>query len=321
MQTDVDALAGWVPCKLIIEGGLPLVQWLYVSDVSFTDPFYDETLGKCKSLAYNSSGYRSYSSLESMVEWANTLPEIIPSAFIFHISRCGSTLLSQLIGLDKQYITLSEVPLFDQILRLHYTLEGIDESYRKKLFKAALTFIGKNNSAEAQQVFIKTDCWHIFFYQLFREMYPSVPFVLLYRSPDEVLASHQKLRGIQAIPDLIQPQLFGFDRQEITHCNLDEYIVKVLEKTLIAFDKVKKSDANALLLDYKQGVLPMIKETGKYLDISWTEEHLLQMEERSKFHSKHPKQNFKEDVLQKNIPEQLQTVMVLYKELVQSSKV
>lgn len=45
--------------------------------------------------------------LEDMVEWSYTFPEILPINLIFHISRCGSTILSQLIGLNSKYIVLA----------------------------------------------------------------------------------------------------------------------------------------------------------------------------------------------------------------------
>ncbi len=314
MQNDQDPLAGWVPFRLLINEPVPLVQWIYVYDQPFSHPFFDETVAHCRSHPYNSSRYKSVSSLESMLEWAELLPEITPDAFIFHVSRCGSTLLSQLIGLDTAYTTLSEVPFFDEILRMHYKLK-IERNVQEDLFAAAVKLIGKRRNHSEKKLFIKADSWHIFYEGLFRKLYPDTPLILLYRSPDEVEQSHQKLRGMHAVPGLIEPDLFGLAESEIEKFTLEDYIAYVLEKYLEKFDDIYKNDRHALLLDYKQGVLSMIEETANYLNISWTEEHLLQMTERSKFHSKHPGQNFKEDSIQKNIPEYLKKATSLYQQL------
>src|ERR1043165_5642008 len=102
MQATEHPLHHWIPYRFTVENDRPLVQWLYVADIRFDDPFFDESIGVCRSHPYNSTKYKSISSAECMIEWANALEEL-PVAFIFHVSRCGSTLLSQLITLDQKY--------------------------------------------------------------------------------------------------------------------------------------------------------------------------------------------------------------------------
>lgn len=107
MKINEHPLKGWMPYKLVIEHNIPLVHWLYGSDTAFNRPFFENSISQCKSHKYNSSGFKCMSILEDMVEWSYTLPEILPITLIFHISRCGSTILSQLIGLNSKYIVLA----------------------------------------------------------------------------------------------------------------------------------------------------------------------------------------------------------------------
>lgn len=314
MSAGQHPLHNWIPYKLIITNGAPLIQWLYTEGQSFDEPFFDESISSCLSHPYNSSRYKCISSPESLIEWAETMPPVIPAAFIFHVSRCGSTLLSQLIGADEKYVTLSEVPLFDTFLRLHYTLNVSDE-LRKKLLAAAIKFTAADRTGAEQLVFIKADSWHISYSDIYRELFPSTPFILLYRSPDEVIRSHQNLRGMQAVPGLIEPEVFGFSNEEIAHYNLDEYTAAVLANYFSAFEQLHERDPRTLLLDYKQGVLPMLEAIGKHLRISWTEGHLLKMKERSGFHSKRPEQVFSEERLKTETPLYQQKALELYARL------
>ncbi|HXU28548.1 MAG TPA: sulfotransferase family protein [Bacteroidia bacterium] len=308
-------LKGWIPYKLIIEDKVPLVYWLYTADYSFTDPFFEETIARCKSHKYNSSNYTCVSSIESMIEWADKLPNTAPVTFIFHISRCGSTLLSQLLGLNKKNTVLSEVPFFDEILRLPYKLQSINNQFREKILQASVKFVGQKKTGEEEHLFIKTDSWHICFYKTLRLIYPSASIILLYRTPDEVVCSHQKQRGMQGVPRIIEPQIFDFNEQEINKLNLDVYTTKVLEKYFLLFEEITQQDNLALLLDYKQGAIPMIQQIAGHLKTDWDEKHILAMLDRIKFHSKHPKQTFEKEIKPPEMPNYLQDIMELYKSL------
>ncbi len=219
------ALANWIPYKLSSDEGRPHCEWLYTGDEDFTEPFFDETITKCRQL--NNRSRKSISSIDVLPPWSNEIESVPPSAFIFHVSRCGSTLASQLLALDRTNIVLSEVPFFDALLRS-------EKNIPHQLLKAAIAFYAPVKS-DRKHLFIKTDSWHIFFYKQIRELYPQTPFVLLYRRPDEVIRSQQKQRGMHAIPGMIEPALLGFDSHEVQQMNLDEYIGSVLEKYFQAF--------------------------------------------------------------------------------------
>src|SRR5437016_3848077 len=229
------ALANWIPYKLFFDEGRPFCEWLYTGDEDFTEPFFDETIVKCRQ--FNNRGRKSTSSIDILPHWSNEIESVPPSAFIFHVSRCGSTLASQLLALDRTNIVLSEVPFFDTLLRS-------GKNIPRQLLKAAIAFYAPVKNYR-KRLFIKTDSWHIFFYKQIRELYPQTPFILLYRRPDEVVRSQQKQKGMHAVPGLIEPALLGFDENEVQHMNLNEYIARVLEKYLEALLHIVEKGALA----------------------------------------------------------------------------
>ncbi len=303
-------IAGWIPIKLYPEDENLLCRWLYVGDKNFTEPFFDETISACRSLPENGHLRRSMSSTDVLVDWAKEVDVIEPTAFIFHISRCGSTLISQMLGMKPSNIILSEVPFFDDLLRygkMHHCMPEILPQ-----LKAALGFYGAKRNENHQQLFIKTDSWHIHFYKELRAIYTTVPFFLLYRKPDEVIRSQQKKRGMQAIPNLLEADIFGFDKDKISTIPLDEYMGMVIESYLTAFLEILKNDKAAYAINYHEGAMHITDTIASVTRMPITDAEKLLMQKRAGFHAKFPEQIFKEEQPDEAMPGYLKRSFELY---------
>lgn len=287
-------LQNWIPYRLVHEDGQWLCRWLYLDDHRFNEPFFDETIQVCKKHAFNSSPFHSVSRPDDLPALAESLPSVPPGAFIFHISRCGSTLLSQLLSMDENTISLAEVPLFDELLQQLRRNPGQEEKL-DQVFAAAISLCAQKRTGREQHLFVKLDSWHIFFYDVIRRLYPGVPCVLLYRSPDEVLSSHRKHRGMQAVPGVLDPAIFGFSDQEVSGMDLDAYTARVLERYLLAFAGIAAGEPGVLLINYREGAAAMLEQTLAHAGVSHSQAMLDSMIARSLYHSKHPGQVFAQD--------------------------
>lgn len=306
-------IKNWIPFRLFEEEGKNYCGWLYLGDEKITEPFFEETIAKCRSLPENSRLIKCVSSAEVLPEWAQQIETVAPTAFIFHISRCGSTLVSQLLGLQPANIVLSEVPFFDELLRWGNKNNNMPETL--PLLKAAIELHGANRVDASTHLFIKADSWHVHFYKQLRELYPQVPFILLYRKPDEVIRSQQKNRGMQAVPGLIEPEIFGFDKNEILQLGLDEYMAKVIESYLQAFIEIFNKDKKALPVNYNEGAISIVNKIAAFTSITINEKEMEMMKQRSGFHGKYPWQIFEEQPLQQSVPPYLDKAFELYNEL------
>ncbi|MDP4261971.1 MAG: sulfotransferase family protein [Bacteroidota bacterium] len=306
------ALQNWIPYQLFFEEGKAFARWLFIGNENFTEPFFDETIAKCKWTGHNSQSLKCISDMEILPEWSKDIESVEPSAFIFHVSRCGSTLASQLLALNPAHIVLSEVPFFDELLRWKNKTPGANEEELLRLLQSAITFYAAKRNADADHLFIKTDSWHIFFYPLIRKLYPRTPFILLYRRPDEVIRSQQKRRGMQSVPGLIEPALFGFDKNEIQNIPLDEYMTKVLEKYFGAFLQILGKDALAFPINYKQGAVEMVKTIATVTSASISDNDMAKIKQRAAYHAKYPDQAFTEEPIQTTIPLYCKKAFELY---------
>jgi len=136
-------LKNWIPYKLVNLQGQIHCRWLNTFNKTFIEPFFDETILKLKGLNSAHSAISSVSDLSMLEEWVAGLNSMEPTAFIFHISRCGSTLISQLLATSDQHIVLPEVPFFDDLLRLPYQHKGFTSKDASGLLMTAIKYYGQ----------------------------------------------------------------------------------------------------------------------------------------------------------------------------------
>ena len=316
MQFDemTPSIRHWYPSHLRVHGSCLLCDWIQLENIPFTNPFFDETLAKALGKPINSSPFRSTSTPDVLSAWSH-LPHVPPTAFIFHVSRCGSTLLSQLLGLHPQCISLAEVPFFDDVLRLPFKTNAPETFSVAEALAAAIRIYGQQRTVSDRHLFIKLDSWHICFWQQLRALYPGVPFILLYRRPDEVVRSHRKLRGMHAVPGVIEPAVFGFDPQEIFSADLDSYLARVLSQYFGHYLDVAMENANTVLLNYAEGPLPLLRAVAECSGLPLDDPYLAQVEKRSLFHAKHPEKVFAEKTEQRDAAPYLKTAFARYDRL------
>lgn len=284
----------WYPARLRNDKHGLHCEWIELKDIPFADPFFDETLTRGRGKPLNSGCFRPTSSIAVLAEWSNALPHVQPTAFVFHVSRCGSTLLSQLLGLHPRSISLAEVPFFDDVLRLPFKASvpsGVDLN---RALAAAIAIYGQHRTGDEKHLFIKLDSWHVFFWRQIRACYPDVPFFLLYRRPDEVLQSHRKLRGMHAVPGLIEPAILGFRPDEVDPADLDGYLERVLDRYFSMYLQIAFTDSTALLLNYADGPLPLLHTIATRCGVRLSNTYLEAATKRAGFDAKHPRQPFAE---------------------------
>jgi len=284
----------WIPYKLTYTEKEWTVKWLDLGDQRMDLPFFDETIQACRIKQVERSRLQSVSTADFLMDVCKDLPGLQPSAFVFHVSRCGSTLVSQAFTTSDENIVVAEAPLLDEILRSNEQQADLGPQTRENWFKAAVNLMGQHRNARETDYIIKLDSWHIHFYELLRSWYPETPFFFLYRQPDQVVASHDKRRGLQAVPGLINPSLLKIDDITRFGSDFNRYTSAVLYEYYIQLQAIHKLQhpLNGFF-DYADGVFEMMEAFSAFSRIPIKDAALLS--ERLKYHSKYKGDVFKPD--------------------------
>jgi hypothetical protein len=309
---DHNPLNNWYPVKLYQEADELKCQWKYFKGIEFTDPFFNDTILRAGSLEINYNQYKPISDLSILTEWADNMNAVEPTLFIFHVSRCGSTLLTQSLGLNDQHIVLSEVPFIDDILKQLTIDEWLINTEYKAILKAAINLYGRRFKVEQEKLFIKTDSWHLYYLPLFRLLYPSTPVLLLFRIPEEVLHSQQKKRGMHAVPGLIANNVLKITNNISGIVNFDRHLVTVLESYFKSMIKIAQNDKLSCLVNYNEGIEQIIIQIAELIGADFDQNYRNLINERSRYNAKFPDQPFEQETPEEEPSNALNKALGLY---------
>lgn len=297
MENVKELISNWIPIKMIEKDNEVYFEWMYFADIPFAEPFFEETIVKCTGHNYNSKGFKLISTAENIIDWSKELDSVELKGLVFHVSRCGSTMLSQSLATSPENIMVSEVPIIDQILRS----DAFNSEIKTALLKSVLKFLGQKRFPEQKHLIIKLDAWSIFEASYLRSIFPKIPFALLYRNPAEVLRSHQKMAGMHMVPNLIPSNVFGINSKEIEELSFQQYQALVLEKYFQGFLDFYEKDENIIMLNYNDGMKNVIERFIAFITIDFSENELNKMLERLKKHSKNESAVFTGDSYKDNV--------------------
>lgn len=304
MENVQHLILNWLPIKLIESENEVCFEWLYLSDIPFAEPFFEETIAKCRSHSYNSKPFKLISTAENLIDWSKELDCVELKSLVFHVSRCGSTMLSQSLATSSENIMVSEAPIIDDILRS----DAFDADTKSVLLKSVIRLLGQKRFSEQKNLIIKLDAWSIFKSSYLRSVFPEIPFALLYRNPGEVLRSHQKMAGMHMVPNIIPSSVFGITSKEIQEVSFQQYQALVLEKYFQGFLDFYEEDNNVIMLNYNDGMKNVIERFISFIDVDFSESEKNLMLERLKKHSKNENaafvgDSYKDDVLSVDLNE------------------
>ncbi|GAA0328263.1 hypothetical protein GCM10009087_43090 [Sphingomonas oligophenolica] len=198
----------WLPIAIIPADGQLAVEWAHFGGAPLTAPFFEDQLRWARAQPFN----RLFRQRTPLAGLAQARPEdglAAPDGFIFHLSRCGSTLVSQMLGALPGTIVVSEPAPLDSVVQLVNANLGVPIEERARLLRAMVGALGRDRTGDARHYVVKLDSWHALALPLFRHAFPETPWIFLYRDPAEILVSQMRIRGMQATPGTMPQDLYG----------------------------------------------------------------------------------------------------------------
>jgi hypothetical protein len=219
-------LTGWTPIRVGWRDGQPLVDWCHTEGVAFTDPFFGETVQRCLSHPFRLL-FRHETTIERVGRHVAEHPGLPPAGFVFHMSRCGSTLVSQMLAAVVEHRVLSEPPPVDSVLRAAEVLPDLTDDGREAWLRWTVAALGQGAPGQSR-LFVKFDAWSALELPLVRRAFPAVPCVFLFRDPVEVLVSQSRQYGAHVLPGVLPAEAFGMTPETAAAIPLVEYAARVL---------------------------------------------------------------------------------------------
>jgi hypothetical protein len=230
----------WVPVG--IDGAQRIVEWREIGSATFAEPFFEDTIQRAGPTAASAR-----TPLSVLGEQAAAHPGLPPAAFIFHCSRCGSTLVSQLARAVPGTVVISEAPPIDDVLGAPWPRDE-----RIAVLRGVVNALGHARAPGDRQLIVKFDAWSTLDLPLVREAFGGVPCVFVYRDPAAVVASQMRMTGQYLIPGRLDPAVAGLESvDQVVAVGREEYAARVIGRILSAAAEYAAADSAMILLNYQ----------------------------------------------------------------------
>jgi hypothetical protein len=180
---------GWIPVQFAL-GGQSRVHWLDFAKKRPSEPGFEDTVSAVRALA---PVHETVTSIETFIEFASSLPSSCPAGIVYHISRCGSTLISNALRLADDAIIISEAIAVNNLLSPYLPNIGIAQTgqriSRTDLLKLLACLYASQFSSAPQKLILKLSSWNLLCAAMINSVWPATPIVAVIRNPVEVAVS------------------------------------------------------------------------------------------------------------------------------------
>ncbi len=230
--TSAACLREWIPIRVFWREGRAWIDWCHFGRGRLSEPFFRGSVNAALQLPFNQA-FRRETPIEALAEWRDASPGLEPTAFLYHASRCGSTLVSQMLAALGTHIVVSEPPMVDTILATRRMSPPVPEATRVEWLRGMVSALGQPRNAESR-FFVKLDAWSIFDLAVLRKAFPRTPWIYLYRDPLEIVVSQLRERGAYLVQGMAGPTVDLYSPEEALAMPAEEFIVRVLGRMLEA---------------------------------------------------------------------------------------
>jgi hypothetical protein len=278
--TESSALtSGWTPARVYFRGRRPLAEWVYTGTRRFSEPSFENSIKVALRNPF-AQFFRRELPLELATEIESSGRALEPSGFIFHMSRCGSTLISRMLAALPRYLTVCEAPPLDDVIQAKRSLPNLTDAEHIQWLRWIAAALGQRRTGDETHYFVKMDAWHIHHLPLIRAAFPNVPWIFVYRDPLEVMVSQLARPGRLTIPGALDPGIFGLEPAAVTGLSREIWCARVLAAIFRAA-LAARSDPKALCIEYRDlpeavfgsiarhfGLLPSAAEAVRMRDVT-----------------------------------------------------
>lgn len=282
--------SGWLPIRAFFQSGEWRLDWCWFGEQRLARPFFRDDVDQALRLPFNQA-FRRETDFQALLDWQAVSPGMPPTALIFHASRCGSTLMAQMLATLDDNIVLSEPPPLDNLLRAHRQ-DPKATPHQPAWLAALVSAYGQRRQGNEQRLFIKLDAWNVFEAPLLLALYPEVPRVFLYRDPLEIVVSQLRQPGMHRVPGLLGSSALDLPVQEALRMTPAEYTSRTVG-AILRQGLALCQQHGAVAVNYQELPNACWGRLASLFDVH--DAHLPRLRETAGFDAKQPSQSFTAD--------------------------
>ena len=179
-----------------------------------------------------------------------------PAGFVFHMSKCGSTLVAKVLDQpDTQMIVKEPTSLHENLWQYltHNWQDPVaptDENLR--LIRNLIQILGRKRRPQQESYFVRFRSWNIAFVEIIQQAFPQTRCLFIYRDPVKVMASILN-KPTTGLPRLNESGAAAFitkrSKEELSKMDALHYFTSFYKQYLhLGLNKMK----NTHYLNYRQ---------------------------------------------------------------------
>jgi len=275
---------GWMPVDAVVVDGRPGLLWMQMADVSFSEPFFQQTVDRVR--AEHPEREQRFTEFDALLQLDKVLPRVEPAGFIFHSSRCGSTLVANACRPLNDSIVLSEPYAIDKLVARFITdaHDPVKESLYSVFLRAVVDALAQHEND--QRVFIKFSCCSVSQLERIRRIWPHVPWVFLYRDPVETIVSNVSNPPAWLLDEdhRVLAHITNTSPAQVSQMSLEERCARSIGSFFSSAHTL--ANDTGLLLNYNQLSLPAIIGILEFFNVPPSAEEVERIATGSRTYSK-----------------------------------
>ncbi len=235
------ASRGWLPIEMGLDRHPPvapegIVRWMEFGDTPLVEPFFSHTVDRLRQVVPPAREWDT--DLDAVLRLASRVAPVKPAGFIFHISRCGSTLVANGLRTAEGTVLVSESKAITRLLLPRSEggayIEKRWTERRHALLESLFTLFANYRTGTAERLLIKFSSVSTLSLPMVRAYWPDVPCLVIVRDPAEVIVANLPGGGwmdLKNSPERAE-EVFGFDGAPVAEMTREEYAARVVGELL-----------------------------------------------------------------------------------------
>ena len=273
-----------MPVDAVVVDGRPGLLWMDLRDVAFTEPFFQQTIDRVRT----DNREERFTEFDALLRLEKSIESVVPAGFIFHSSRCGSTLLANACRTLDDAIVLSEANAIDKLVARFITdaNDAVKESLYSVFLRAVVNVLAQRRAGNERRLFIKFSCCGISQLERIKRIWPGVPWVFLYRDPVETIVSNMSTVPAWLIDEdhRILAHITGTSPGDVAQMSLEERCARSIGSFYNTAHTLANN--NSMLLNYNQLSVPALISILSFFKVEVSSKGLERIASSSRIYSK-----------------------------------